>query len=115
MSKIQITISLGELYSKVAELEVKKLKIKDYVYVKKVEEEYNNLTKILLKIDSNFANKPEYIKLLEIHQNLSVIMEQIDFYIRMAYTPEKFKWLSRECFYHNRDIQSIISSINRRN
>lgn len=115
MSKIQITISLGELYSKVAELEVKKLKIKDEVYLKRVEEEYNNLTKILFKYDSNFANESKYVKLLEIHQFLWEIKEQIDSFIRMAYTPEKFKWLSREYFYYWRDIESIISSINRRN
>jgi hypothetical protein len=67
ISKMTIKVSVGELFDKIAILEIKRFRITDPEKLHNVLKEYNYLCKKALKLDKGYASTREFKKLYKIN------------------------------------------------
>jgi hypothetical protein len=67
INKMTIKVSVGELFDKIAILEIKRFRITDPEKLHNVLKEYNYLCKKALKLDKGYASTREFKKLYKIN------------------------------------------------
>ena len=112
---IEIPISVGELVDKLTILEIKKEKIKDTNKLININNEYDTLSKLEIKLKSK--NEEEYIKLFNELKTINLKLWEIEDKIRIleseARFNEEFVELARSVYFTNDERFESKNKINK--
>tara|TARA_B100000989_G_scaffold277271_1_gene238106 strand:+ start:25 stop:417 length:393 start_codon:yes stop_codon:yes gene_type:complete len=112
---IEIPISVGELVDKLTILEIKKEKIKDTNKLININNEYDKLSKLEIKLKSK--NEEEYIKLFNELKTINLKLWEIEDKIRIleseARFNEEFVELARSVYFTNDERFESKNKINK--
>ena len=112
MIKIEVPISVGELFDKISILSIKKEKINDSHKLKNVIIEFDYLDKIAIDLDKNYKENSNYIKLYEVNSLLWGVEESKRNCERQKRFEGEFIELSRQVHIQNDYRADIKKEIN---
>jgi hypothetical protein len=112
MIKIEVPISVGELFDKITILCIKKEKINQPEKLKNVIIEFDYLNKVAIYLDENYKETPNYIKLYEVNSLLWDVEESKRNCERQKRFEGEFIELSRQVHIQNDYRADIKKEIN---
>jgi hypothetical protein len=112
MIKIEVPISVGELFDKISILSIKKEKINDSHKLKNVIIEFDYLNKIAIDLDENYKENSNYIKLYEVNLLLWGVEESKRNCERQKRFEGEFIEISRQVHIQNDYRADIKKEIN---
>jgi hypothetical protein len=112
MIKIEVPISVGELFDKLTILFIKKEKINDLDKLKNISIEYDYLNNIAIMLDEKYNETIEYIELYNINLLLWDVEESKRNCERIKIFEEEFIELSRQVHIQNDNRAFIKKKIN---
>jgi hypothetical protein len=112
MIKIEVPISVGELFDKITILCIKKEKINQLEKLKNVIIEFDYLNKVAIYLDENYKETPNYIKLYEVNSLLWDVEESKRNCERQKRFEGEFIELSRQVHIQNDYRADIKKEIN---